>query len=380
MNLLSFIHPVRTYLPCSGVGRHANSILLRLAERKDVRQQLFFAAEWLQKDDQLDSSTPLRDLPYRTFPFPENLTERGWKILGRPRMDRWVPDDTDLIYAPVETYLPVEKCPVAVTIHDIQAFETELPWSQTWSHRWFRWRWSTWIYDTLRDCEVVFTVSEFSKSRIVELLGADPDDIVVVGNGVDARFFEIAEQPRDTLERPCEAPYLFMIGGLREKKGGNALLAVAKELERQGSDVQLVVAGPNGEEYEARAQDLDNVHLLGWVEDEDVPRLMRGALALLFLSRYEGFGLPAAEAMAAGTPAIVSGAASLPEVVGDAGMVVAPEETEAIAEQVRTLRHDSSLRRRHIEAGRKRAQRYTWDRCVNRLVDAFQNITMQETT
>jgi glycosyltransferase involved in cell wall biosynthesis len=290
-------------------------------------------------------------------------------------MDRWVPDETDLAYAPVETYLPVRKCPVAVTIHDIQAFETELPWSQTWAHRWFRWKWSTWIYDTLRDCEVVFTVSEFSKSRMVDLLGADPDDIVVVGNGVDDRFFEIATTPRDELDRPCEAPYLFMIGGLREKKGSDALLAVARELERQGSDMQLIVAGPNAEEYEARAQDLGNVHLLGWVADEDVPRLMRGALALLFLSRYEGFGLPAAEAMAAGTAAIVAKRASLPEVVGDAGLVAEPSETEQIVEQVRTLRHDAHYQRRVAKAGRKRAQRFTWDRCVDRLVDTFERVT-----
>ncbi|MCS3668078.1 glycosyltransferase involved in cell wall biosynthesis [Salinibacter ruber] len=289
-------------------------------------------------------------------------------------MDRWVPDDADLIYAPVETYLPVRKCPVAITIHDIQAFETHLPWSQTWAHRWFRWKWSTWVDDAIDDCAVVFTVSEFSKSRMVELLNADPDDIAVVGNGVDARFFEIADQPWETLDRPCEAPYLFMIGGLREKKGGDALLAVARELEHQGSDVQLVVAGPNGEEYEAEANTLDNVHLLGWMGDEEVPRLMRGALALLFLSPYEGFGLPAAEAMAAGTPAIVSNAASLPEVVGDAGIVVDSSATDQIVEVVRVLDRDREVRDRYAAAGRDRAQAYTWARCVDRLLSTFENI------
>jgi glycosyltransferase involved in cell wall biosynthesis len=205
MNLLSFVHPIRTYQPCSGVGRHANNILLRLAHRDDIQQELFFSEEWLEQNGKMKPQTPLRGLPVRTFPYPENLTERCWKIFGRPRMDRWVPEGTDLIYAPVETYLPVEKYPVAITIHDIQAFETELPWSQTWAHRWFRFKWSTWVYDALSDCAVVFTVSKFSKSRMVELLGADPDDIIVVGNGVDARFFEAAEQPREAVDRPCDA-------------------------------------------------------------------------------------------------------------------------------------------------------------------------------
>jgi glycosyltransferase involved in cell wall biosynthesis len=374
MNILSFVHPIRTYLPCSGVGRHANNVLLRLADRKGVRQELFFSEEWLGDDRQLAPKTPLRELPYRSFPYSENITERCWKILGRPHMDRWVPDETDLIYAPVETYLPVDKCPVAVTIHDIQAFETDLPWSQTWAHRWFRWKWSTWVYDTLRDCEVVFTVSEFSKSRMVDLLGADPDDIVVVGNGVDERFFEVAEVDPDELDRPCEAPYLFMIGGLRTKKGGDAVLAVARELDRQGSDVQLVVAGPNGEEYELEAEALDNVHLLGWVDDDDVPRLMRASLALLFLSPYEGFGLPAAEAMAAGTPAIVADRASLPEVVGHAGIVADPDGTEEIVDFVQSLGGDGRLRDEYVDAGRERAQKYTWERCVGRLRATFEEM------
>lgn len=371
MNILSFIHPVRTYLPCSGVGRHANNMLLRLAERDGVDLELFFSEQWLDEDGKMDSSAPVRELPYRTFPWSENFTERCWKLFGRPRMDRWIPHEADIIYSPMETYLPVGDTPVAVTIHDIQAFETGLPWSQTWQHRWFRWKWSTWVDDAIDDCAVVFTVSEFSKSRMVTLLDADPDDIVVVGNGVDARFFEIADQPRETLDRPCEAPYLFMIGGLREKKGGDALLAVARELGHQGSDVQLVVAGPNGEEYEAEANDLDNLQLLGWVGDDEVPRLMRGALALLFLSPYEGFGLPAAEAMAAGTPVIVADRASLPEVVGDAGILVKPYATERIVDHVQTLLHDASLRAHYTEAGCKRARFYTWRKCLERLVSAL---------
>jgi glycosyltransferase involved in cell wall biosynthesis len=209
---------------------------------------------------------------------------------------------------------------------------------------------------------------------MVELLDADPETIRVVGNGVEPEFFEIAECDPSGLERPCPEPYLFMVGGLRKKKGGNALLSVARRLRERGSDIQLVVAGPNGDAYEAEAEELDNVHLLGWVPDDDMPRLMRGALALLFLSRYEGFGLPAAEAMAAGTPAIVSDAASLPEVVGDAGIVVDPNATDDIVNVVQALDRDRGMRDRYAVAGRERAQTYTWAQCVDRLLTTLQSV------
>ncbi len=374
MNILSFVHPTRTYLPCSGIGRHANNILTRLAERKNMDVELFFSEQWLGEDGEMDPQTPLRGLPHRTFPFPENLTERCWKLFGRPHMDRWVPGDTDLVYSPMETYLPLRDVPVAVTIHDVQAFETDLSWAQSWQHRWFRWKWSTWVHDALKDCRVVFTVSEFSKGRMVELLDADPETIRVVGNGVEPEFFEIAECDPSRLERPRPEPYLFMVGGLRKKKGGGALLSVARRLRERGSDVQLVVAGPNGDAYEAEAKELDNVHLLGWVPDDDMPRLMRGALALLFLSRYEGFGLPAAEAMAAGTPAVVSDVASLPEVVGEAGIVVDPNATDHIVDNLQSLRRDRKMQDRYAAAGRERAQTYSWDRCVDRLLTTFEDV------
>jgi hypothetical protein len=127
MNILSFVHPTRTYLPCSGIGRHANNILTRLAERKNMDVELFFSEQWLGEDAEMDPRTPLRRLPHRTFPFPENLTERCWKLFGRPYMDRWVPGDTDLVYSPMETYLPLRDTPAAVTLHDVQALETDLP-------------------------------------------------------------------------------------------------------------------------------------------------------------------------------------------------------------------------------------------------------------
>lgn len=371
MKITTYIHPIRTYLPCTGVGRHINAILLGFCTHPDIQVELLFSTQWLDHNGNLPSYTPLRNLPKSTFPVVENTMERSWKLLGYPQMDRYIPDDTNWLYAPMETYIPVSKCPVAITLHDIQAFETQLPWSNTWQHRLFRYKWSIWIHRALTHSRVIFTVSEFSKRRMVELLDANPSKIVVIGNGVDQPFFDIATTPPDQLEKLVPDPYIFMIGGLRQKKGGDYYLAIAHQLQQHKSELQIVIAGTSEPQYIKAAQDHPNVHLLGLVPDEDLPRLLRGSLALLFLSLYEGFGIPALEAMAAGVPAIVANRAALPEVVGDAGIIVEPGATEEIIDILLALNNNSALRNDYIQRGQLHATQYTWDRCVDRLITAF---------
>ncbi|MBD2254507.1 glycosyltransferase family 4 protein [Nostoc parmelioides] len=372
MRISAYIHPIRTYLPCTGVGRHMNHILLGLAQLNGVELELLFSSQWLGKDGKLDPLCPLRNLPQRTFSTPENTTERTWKLFGYPRMDKYLPEQIDWLYAPMETYIPVSKCPVAVTIHDVQAFETNLPWSRTWQHQWFRYKWGRWVRRALSECRIVFTVSEFSKQRMVELLGGDPQKIVVVGNGVEQSFFDIASTNPADLQRPVEASYTLIIGGLRQKKGGNHVLAVAETLLKRQSSLNIVVAGELEADYVEAAKAYPNITVLGMVPDEDLPQLLRGASSLLFLSPYEGFGIPALEAMAAGIPAIVANRASLPEIVGDAGIVVNPEATDAIVEILINLAENTQLAAEYGERGREHAAQYTWSRCTERVITALQ--------
>jgi glycosyltransferase involved in cell wall biosynthesis len=371
LKVISYIHPIRTYLPCTGAGRHINNTLLGLASHESINLQLLFSKQWLQPDGKLDPRSPLCDLPLTTFPLPENLTERLWKLTQFPKMDRYLSANTDWLFTPMETYIPVSCCPVAVTIYDIQAFETDLPWSNTRQHRWFRYKWSQWIYKALTNYRVIFTISEFSKRRMIELLGADANKIVVVGCGVEQPFYDIASIDPLKLERPVNNPYTFVIGGLRLKKGADFVLDVAKALLDANSDMQIVVAGDSEPEYIAAAKDLPNLKLLGIVPDNDLPRLMRCASSLLFLSHYEGFGIPAIEAMVVGTPAVVSNRASLPEVVGSAGIVVKPEDTAAIVDILIQLQENSQLRQDYSQLGKEHAKQYTWSRCVDLVQKAF---------
>ena len=365
IKIAAFVHPKRCSHPLGGVGRHAAGILGALQARSDVGVELLVSKQWVGADGRLAGECPLAELPVRTFPFPEILVERCWKTFGHPRIDRWA-GGADWIYSPMETYLPARRVPVAITIHDVQAFETDLPWSNTAHHRRWRAKWSVWIHKALRDIRVVFTVSEFSKSRMVDLLGADPGKIVVVGNGVGSELFAIERRPAQD-----GIPYAVVIGGLRAKKGGTEVIAVAKELQSRRSELKIITAGINDPELANQAREIGSLEVHGTVPELELHRLLAGASSLLFLSSYEGFGLPVLEAMAAGVPVIAANRASLPEALGDAGILVEPDDTAGIADILIGLSRDSQRRESLAAAGRRRAALFSWDRCADIVVGAL---------
>lgn len=370
MRITCFFHPRSTYLPCTGIGRHINNMVLGLSQKKDIDLKLLVSKHYVDKVGQLDPRCPLRNLKITTFPMPENFTERMWKAFNYPKMDHWV-EPADWLYSPAHTHIPLRRVPLAITIHDIQAFETQLPWSKTNQHRWFRYKWSQWVYKAIERSRIVFTASEFSKQRMIQLLGADPQKIVVVGNGVEQTFFDIATVDPTNLPRPVPEPYVLIVGGLRLKKGADYVLAVAKKLKENKSDLKIVVAGESEPLYKEAVKDIFNISLLGMVSDEKLPALVRAASSLLFLSLYEGFGIPAAEAMAAGTPVVVANCASLPEVVGSAGIVIEVNATAQIADTLIQLQADFKLREHYSQLGQERAKIFTWSRCVDRVQKAL---------
>ena len=176
---------------------------------------------------------------------------------------------------------------------------------------------------------------------MVELLGAKDERIAVVGNGVDSAFFD-APAEVEPVGR-YGGRYVVVIGGLTRRKGGDLVLRTARELQRVVPDFRVIIAGTGEREFDGPASELPNVICLGFVGTAQLIRLLRGAVAMMFLSRYEGFGMPLAEAMAAGTPVIASRCAALPEVVGEAGLLVDPENSSEVAAAIKMLSDDSAV-------------------------------------
>lgn len=204
----------------------------------------------------------------------------------------------------------------------------------------------------------VLTVSEYSKQQICEWAGVSDDKIVNVGNGVGFPF-----EPGGEKYQPG-FPYLIYVGSHKAHKNLPRLLK-AYAISGLRSEVRLILTG-NAEPsllkliHELRVE--REAIFAGDCGDEQLAALFRGAIALVFPSLYEGFGLPPVEAMACGVPILTSNLCSLPEVVGDAGMLIDPYNVEAIANGMRRLVDDSELRQTFRQKGLLRASQYTWRR------------------
>jgi glycosyltransferase involved in cell wall biosynthesis len=372
MSVVAYVDPTRSYLPATGVGRHMNNMLLGLARRVPV--ELLCASEFV-RDGVLDARSPLRELPTRTIPWRMSTVERAWKLFGRPAMDADVAG-ADWVYLPEECRFPLtrrrSRPRLAITVHDVHALETRLPWSSTLQHRIRRWRWQAWLGKAVREADAVLTVSQFVRRRLIDLFALPPSRVHVAGNGVEELFFASA-----TRAPAVPDSIVTVVGGLVARKGGDHVLAVAQHLAARRSPLRIAVVGRSEARLEALARNARNVDLLGPVDDPTLAALLSRSVSLLMPSEYEGFGIPALEAMAAGTVAVVSNRAALPETVGSAAIVIDPEDHPSIADLLNQLHEHPSLRTPWLVAGAARARSFTWSACVDRLMKALGLASLQ---
>jgi len=367
MNIAAYVHMRRSLVNVTGVGRFIANMIGLLGTQPGIHVTVMAARNELQPDGSIDPTSLMAGLPVAPLPLSRGMMEKVWWAIQWPKAEHWCPD-ADWVYVPADAYVPTRKAKLAVTIHDIEAFETDLPWSNTPAHRSLLRRWTAKLPQIYRHADRIITVSEFSRQRMVQLLGWDANKIAVIGGGITGHFYAAAPVVGPPL---VPGPYLATVGGLTIRKGGPWTLDVAEELLRRKSNLKIAVAGKSEPDLAARAAKLPNVVLLGFVPDTDLPKLLKQSLATMFLSRYEGFGMPVIESMACGAPAIVSNFASVPEVAGDAGIIVDVHNAPAIADIALSLQADPATREDYRQRGLKRAAAATWQSCVDRLLAAL---------
>ncbi|MFZ5471266.1 MAG: glycosyltransferase family 4 protein [Myxococcota bacterium] len=215
--------------------------------------------------------------------------------------------------------------------------------------------------------KALLTVSEFSRDELARHLGLSPFKLQVISPGVDAayRFASPSELAEFRARRGLPARYFAAVGNEKPHKNLKLLVKVVQALP---APLALVAGAGAASRLGLPRSVID----LGRLPEEEMPLFYGGATALLLPSRYEGFGLPALEAMACGCPVIAARAGALPEVLGEAGVLVDPDDGEAWIDAAQQVARDEQLRRKLMDKGRARSERFSWDECVQRTWVAYQ--------
>jgi glycosyltransferase involved in cell wall biosynthesis len=243
------------------------------------------------------------------------------------------------------------RLPVVVTVHDLAVLrhpEAFTPWVRVYAR--------TLLRPVLRAADRVLAVSEFTRREVVELAGVDDERVRVTPNAVDGRFAPEGEA--------ADGDYLLAVGTLEPRKRLQVAVDAARRL---GAELR-VVGAPGWGGVQAGG---DGVRALGFVSDDELARLLRGARCLVYPSRYEGFGLPVLEAMRCGTPVVTSAGTAMEEVADGAAVLVDGADPAAVAEGI----EEAERRRDELRGlGLERARAYSWERTAALTAAAYREL------
>jgi len=293
----------------------------------------------------------------------------------------------DLVHIPnlfsVPRFLP---CPYVMTVHDMLEHMSRARQQSGF--------WGTWHMQmtkrVLRGAARIFAVSNFTRTEIEKLFGIPPERIEVVYNAIDERFLRGHASPadRELIAQRYQVTYPFLLYAGRISPHKNvvrmieAFSALKAELEKEQAypDLKLIIIGddlsgnPDLRRTVVRSGVQNDVRFLGFIPIEVLRIFYDSAKIFVFPSLYEGFGLPPLEAMAHGTPVVTSNVSSLPEVVGNAAVLVNPENVFEIMRALHRVLMDQPLRERMKDRGYQQATKFSWESSVRRVLDVYEQV------
>ena len=366
----------------AGIGRYTRELISAILAADASHRYVLMAAtaglgeRWQCEAARLRALADGDRLTLRPLPLTDDWLARLWQRLRIPIPAEWITGGVDLFYSPDFVLPPLRHgTPALLTVHDLSFLrhpETFPNALRTYLERA--------VPRSVDRADHVLADSHATRRDLIELLGVPSDKITTLHLGVSSRF---SPQPRPDECARLEARYdlgpkptILAVGTVQPRKNIQLLIEALDAL-RANHDVTLALAGKpawlSDPILEAAAQ-RDDVRVLGFVADEDLPALYRQARVFAFPSLYEGFGLPPLEALACGTPVVASNASSVPEAVGDAGLLIDPLDLPAWIHALDRALTDASLRETLRTRGLDRAARFTWARAARQWLTTVQTV------
>ena len=364
----------------SGIEEYAEQLLSRLLPLdSSIRYKLFFSSyrhelpdyDWLR----------LPNVEVKKFKYPNHLLAYSTRIFSWPKIDRLL-DGVDVFFSPhflISSLSPTAKRVTA--FHDLSylRFPGFFSWRQKiWHNFEMRPVWQA------RMSDKIIAVSESTKNDLVEKYAIDPANIKVIYSGASLSMRLLNPEELADFRKSKDLPerFILFMGKLEPRKNIVGLIRAFNLLknDNQFDDLALVVAGDAGWLYgDIFKEAVDSLHknqirFAGHISNEERAGYYNLASVFVYPSFFEGFGLPALEAMACGAPVIASNNSSLPEVVGDAGILVNPHNVSEIAAAMRHMLTDIKLRKTIVEKGLARASKFTWQKCAEETLEVLTSV------
>lgn len=376
------MHIIIDYTPAvhqrAGIGRYTRGLvngLMQLAPPHRFTLLVLGRSGAYYIPDRLPHNFTLRFVP-----LSDRWATVIWHRMNLPLPVEVLAGRADLFHGPSFT-LPPAWMPCVLTVHDLSF----LRYPQGAHPPLLRWL-SKAVPRSVRRARHILADSANTRRDLIELLHVPAERITVIGAGIEAHFRRVEERDRlEAVRGRYQLPERFILGvsTLEPRKNFTGLIAAFNILAAQPAYAQLhlVIAGGKGWNYEpifaaAEASPFrERIHFAGFVEDADLPALYSLAQAFVFPSHYEGFGIPVLEAMACGTPVVCANNSSLPEIAGDAALMVDSADPAQIAEATARVLEDTALRQTLIQRGYAQARRFTWQAAAQRLLQVYEALS-----
>ena len=363
----------------AGIGRYTRNLIRTLARLDADNEYCLFVAGGRGKGDGLGPWPA--NFRIRSVPLSDRWLHLLWQRLRLPVPVQVITGSLDLFHSPDFVLPPVGRTPAVLTVHDLSFMRVPqffVPGFRDYLERA--------VGRAARRARHILADSESTRRDLVELLAVEPERVTVLYPGVESRFRPVQdEQSLARVRARYRLPDRFVLGlsTLQPRKNFEGLIeAYSRLLAGRGSepgiaDLKLVIVGGKGWMYEdalalvERRGLSERVRFTGFAEDWDLPAIYSLASVFAFPTWYEGFGLPALEAMACGTPVVAADNSSLPEVVGEAGLLVDAADADGLAEALARLVLGQGLRERLIGAGFEQAQRFRWEDAAKQLLEVY---------